>query len=66
MYVLVCLKQLKVILCTSQIKIHKLTPFEDYKEWLQSFDTELNELTNQNKMKSPKVLSKQKRKRYIT
>ena len=36
--------------------IHKSTPFVDYNWWLKCLDTQLNEPTNQNAIKAPKVV----------
>ena len=47
--------------CTSQMMKRKITL---YVEWLKRLDTLLNELTNQNSNKSPKLLSQRIRKRY--
>ena len=32
-------------------------PSEDYNYWLERFDTQVNESTNQNSLKSPKLFS---------
>ena len=34
--------------------MHKTIPSVDYNQWLKRLDNQLNELTNQNKMKFPK------------
>ena len=36
--------------------IHIIYPFVDYNKWLERLDTQLNELTNQNSIKVPKVV----------
>ena len=43
--------------CTFPIKIHETISFY----WLKSLDTQLNESTNQNSLKSPKLLSQRTR-----
>ena len=45
--------------------IHKIATSVDYNKWLRRWDTPLNEQTNQNLTKVPKVklLSQQKRKK---
>ena len=48
----------------SPMVIHKIIPSVDYNKWLKRLDTQLNELTNQNSIKSPKLLSQLIRKRY--
>ena len=35
---------------------NKITPSVDYKYWLKRWDTQLNEQTNQNSIKLPKVV----------
>ena len=35
--------------------IHKFTPYVDYNQWLKRLDTQLNEQTNTNIIKVPKV-----------
>ena len=44
--------------------IHKITPFVDYNEWLKRLDTQLNEQTNQNLIKVPKIVEPTNKKRY--
>ena len=44
--------------------IHKIIPFLDYNYWLKCFNTQFNEPTNYVKLKSPKLLRQQMRKRY--
>ena len=44
--------------------IHKVTPSVDKKEWLNYLDTQLNELTNKNSMKVPKVVKPTNKKHY--
>ena len=46
-------------LCTSQMMIHKITPAVDYNYWFM-----INEVTNQNSIRSPKLLRQPIRKRY--
>ena len=36
--------------------IHKITPFEDYNQWLKRLNTELNEPTNKKSRKVTKVV----------
>ena len=36
--------------------IHKITPSLEYNHWFKRLDTQLNELTNQNSIKVPKVI----------
>ena len=36
--------------------IHKISSFVDYNYWLNRLDTQLNESTNQNSLKVPKVV----------
>ena len=43
---------------------HKITPSVDYNYSLKHFNTQLNKPTNQNSVKSPKLLSQQIRKCY--
>ena len=42
----------------------QITPSVDYNQWLKRLNTQLNELTNKNSMKVPKVVSQQIKKRY--
>ena len=35
--------------------MHKIVPYVDYKQWLKCLNTQLNEPTNQNLIKVPKV-----------
>ncbi len=44
--------------------IHIINSSVDYNWWLKRLDTKLNERTNQNTVKVPKLLSKRIRKRY--
>ena len=41
------IRQWSMNLCTSQIIIHKITPYLDYNQWLKRLDTQLIEPTNQ-------------------
>ena len=36
--------------------IHRITPSVDYNKWLKRMDTQLNEPTNKNSIKVPKVV----------
>ena len=36
--------------------IHKFTSSVDYNQWLERFDTQLNETTKQNSIEVPKVI----------
>ncbi len=36
------------------MKVHKITPSEDYYQWLKRLDTHLTKTTNQNLTKVPK------------
>ena len=45
--------------------IHKITPSVDYNQWLTRLNTQPNETANQNSLKSPKLLSQRKRRRYF-
>ena len=36
--------------------IHKIIPYLDYNQWLKRLETQLNEPTNQNSFKVPKVV----------
>ena len=38
------------------MSIHKIFPSVDYNWWLKPLDTQLNEATNQNSIKVPKVV----------
>ena len=49
--------------CTSPMMIHKITASVNWNYWLKCLNTQLDELTNQNLLKSPKLLSQQIRKR---
>jgi len=42
--------------------IHKIAPSVDYNWWLKCLDTQLNESTNQNGIKVPKVVKQTNRK----
>ena len=42
----------------SMFKIHKITHSVDYNWWLKRLDTQLNESTNKNSIKAPKVVNK--------
>ena len=44
--------------------IHKITSIVDYNEWLKSLDTQLNEPTNQNSIKFPKVVEPTNKKTF--
>ena len=48
--------------------IHKITLFvyqcKSVNQWLERLNTQLNDPTNQSSLKSPKMLSQQRRKRY--
>ena len=44
--------------------IHIITPYVDYFNWLKRLETQLNEPTNQNSVKVPKVVSQRIRKCY--
>ena len=39
----------------STMMIHKITPSVDHNQWLKRLDTPLNEPTNQNSIKVPKI-----------
>ena len=54
-------RQWPINLCTSSKIIHKITTSIDYNQWL---NTQLNEQTNKNSIKSPKLLSQRIRKRF--
>ena len=47
-------------------ELHKITPSVDYNSWLKCLDTQLNESTNQNSLKVPKVVSPMNEKNVIT
>ncbi len=49
---------------SSKMMTHKITPSLDYNQWLKSLDTHLNEPTNQNSTKAPKVVKPSNKKRY--
>ena len=40
------IRQWPINLCTSPMKIHQITPSEDYNQYLKRLDTQLNEQTN--------------------
>ena len=46
--------------------IHKITPSLDYNQWLKRMDIQLNELTNQNLLKSPKLWKRIEKRYYKT
>ena len=48
----------KFMYCTSPMMIHKITPSVDFDYWMKRLDTQLNESTNQNSIKNPKVIIK--------
>ena len=48
-------------LCTSPLMIHKITPSEDYNQWLKHLDTQHNEPTKQNSITVPKLLGQRTR-----
>ena len=51
------IRQWSINLCTSQIIIHKISSTVDYNWWLKRLDTQLNEPTNKNSTKVPKVVN---------
>ena len=51
--------------CTSPMKIHKIFPFVDYNQQLKHLDTQLNELTNRNSVKVPKVFRSTNKKTIV-
>ena len=44
--------------------IHIITPSADYNKWLKRLNTQLNDPTNQNSLKYPKLLSQRIKKRF--
>ena len=44
--------------------IHKINPSIDYNKWMKRLDIQLNEATNQNLLKVPKVVKQANKKRY--
>ncbi len=42
--------------------IYKIVPSVDYDQWLKYFNTKINEPTNQNSLKPPKLLRQRIRK----
>ena len=42
--------------CTFPMMIHKITPSLDYNLWFKCLDTQLNNPTNKNSVKVPKVV----------
>ena len=59
------IRQLPINLCTSTMIIHKITPSIDYNLWFKRLDTQLNEPTNQNWIKVPKVVKPTKKKTLL-
>ena len=45
-------------LCTSSMMIQEITPSVDLYYWMKRLNTQLNESTNQNSLKSPKIIIK--------
>ena len=41
--------------------LHKITPFVDYNKWSKRLDTQLNETTNYDSIKVPKVVKPTKK-----
>ena len=50
------IRQCTINLYTFPMMMHKSTPSLDYNYWLKRLDIKLNETTNQNSMKVPKVV----------
>ena len=51
--------------CTFSLNIHKVIPSVDYNQWLIVLDTQLDEPTNPNSIKFPKVVMQINKKRYF-
>ena len=50
---------------TSLMMIHKITTSVDYNKWLKRLDTQLNQPTNQNSIKVPKVVKQTNKKTLL-
>ena len=58
------IRQWPINWCTSPMTILKIIPSVDYNKWLKRLDTQLYKPSNQNELKSLKLLGQRKRKRY--